>query len=1245
MSDETKPPRDDDPLFAGSGEVARLMRAKDWSSTALGPPQRWPRSLRTTVRILLTSRFSMWMGWGSELNFFYNDAYRPTLGIKHPAALGMPASEVWGEIWPELHTRIDAVLHQGEATWDEALLLFLERNGYSEESYHTFSYSPLPDDDGRIGGMLCVVTEETERIIGERRLALLREIATALAGTNTEAQVFDAVNRCLGAGTRDIPFSLTYLFEENGAAARLASRSGFSADHPAAAALVAEGAAGPWPLFEVLAGAEGLPVELVAGDWPRGPWTSPPKRALVIPIARQGQVRPAGAFIAGLNPYRPFDASCLDFLRLFVGQIAAGLANAGAYEQERRRAEALADLDREKTAFFSNVSHEFRTPLTLMLGPVAEMVAESPQGSPQHEQLTLIHRNGLRLLKLVNTMLEFSRIEAGRVKASYEPTDLAELTADLASVFRSATDKAGLRFTVDCPPLGQQVYVDRDMWEKIVFNLVSNAFKFTLAGEISVSLRGEGDRVRLLVRDTGSGVPAHELQHLFERFHRVEGARGRTHEGTGIGLALVQELVKLHGGAIEVESQVDRGTAFAVTLPFGSAHLPPERLRAAGPIATSRNASAFVEEALRWLPGEAVETESAPADERSRVLLADDNADMREYIRRLLGARWRVTAVSNGREAMKAAARSRPDLVITDVMMPVLDGFGLLRELRAGESTRDVPVLMLSARAGEEARAEAIEAGAAEYLVKPFAARELLARVESVLLQSRIRSIEEAQARRLEEVFSQAPVAIAILRGPLHVFELANLPYLELVGGRELVGKAIRDAIPELEGQGVYEILDTVYSTGQPFRADAFKAMLVRGGVKQECFFDLVYQPMFHEGRVEGIAVVAFEVTDLAQARQQAELANRAKDEFLAMLGHELRNPLAPILTALQLMRLRGEPGGERERGVIERQVKHLVTMVDDLLDVSRVTRGKLELRKVPIELAEIVAQAIETASPLLEQHRHALSVEVPQHGLVVDADPARLAQVVANLLTNAAKYTPNGGSVQVQAQAIHDQVMLKVRDSGIGIEPEMLSRIFEPFTQARQALDRSQGGLGLGLAIVRSLVSLHGGTVAAQSGGRERGTEFTVCLPRGRGTIPPRPTLKPAPARRAPDGAQRILVVDDNPDAAEMLSEMLGTDRYLVRLAHDGPTALAVASEFQPDIAILDIGLPVMDGFELASRFAQHPQLRRTRLIAVTGYGQPQDQARSAAAGFAAHFVKPVDIDELLATIGGIRNRGRSPG
>jgi signal transduction histidine kinase len=551
-------------VFPQRGEVAALMRAKDWSQTSLGAAASWSTSLRAVLRLMLTSRYAMWLAWGPELLFFYNDAYREqTLGKKHPSALGRPIRDVWAEIWSDqLEPRITQVLESGEASWEEGLLLFLERNGYPEETYHTFSYSPATDDAGTIAGLFCVVIEESERVIGERRLALLRELASALARATATAEVTSAFEETFAAGTRDIPFGLMYLFEEDGArsTARLVSQIGIEAGHPAAPELFELTADdGPWHLGAVHR--DGRPVDVpLASDfaWPTGPWRRPPENAIVVAIPQAGQAKPVGAFVAALNPHRPVDAGYRSFLELFVGQLATGLDNARAYETERKRAEALAEIDRAKTAFFSNVSHEFRTPLTLMLGPTEDALASSERAL-RGDELEIVHRNELRLLKLVNALLDFSRIEAGRVEARYEATDLATLTIDLASAFRSAMERGGLRFEVDCPALAAPVYVDRDMWEKIVLNLLSNALKFTLSGSVRVSLRRTEAGIELTVEDTGAGIAPYELPRMFERFHRIEGTMARTHEGSGIGLALVRDLVRLHHGTIRVESELGRG--------------------------------------------------------------------------------------------------------------------------------------------------------------------------------------------------------------------------------------------------------------------------------------------------------------------------------------------------------------------------------------------------------------------------------------------------------------------------------------------------------------------------------------------------------------------------------------------------------------------------------------------------------------------------------------------------------------
>lgn len=737
-------------VFAGDPTVGADLAAVDWAVTPLGSPKGWPQSLRTAVDILLSSRFAMWMAWGPDLTFFCNAAYRrDTLGERYPWALGRPTREVWAEIWEDISPRIDQVLTTGEATWDEALLLFVERAGYREESYHTFSYSPLRDDDGNVAGMLCVVSEETERVIGDRRMAVLRDLGSDPSVIRTVEEAVDFAAQQLGANLRDLPFTATYLAEDDGSY-RLAGTSGIRPGHPAAPEVLAAGdPRAVWPVADVARG-ESVHVALDGArlpDLPAGAWTNPPTHALLVPLLRQGDT-PYGFLVAALNRYRQLDDGYRGFVELVAGYVAACISAARNYQEQQRRAEALAELDRAKTTFFSNISHEFRTPLTLIMGPVDELRRHgSGLDERARDELEVIHRNGLRLGKLVNALLDFSRIEAGRMQARYEPVDLAVATTELASLFRSAIDRAGLTFDVDCPPLDEPVYLDRGLWEKAVLNLLSNALKFTFEGSITVAVRRAGDSAVVTVADTGVGVSAAEVPRLFERFHRIENTRSRSHEGSGIGLALVRELVELHGGTITADSAEGVGTTFTIRLPFGTDHLPPESVAStAVDGVVSQVADSFVLEALRWLPetsdvelpgrGPVQPVAAVPA----RVLIADDNADMRGYLARLLsGAGYHVVTVPDGVEALAAVRAGTFDMVVTDVMMPRLDGLSLVAALRADSRTAAMPVLVLSARAGQEASIEGLQAGADDYLVKPFAAAELLARVRANVELARMR--------------------------------------------------------------------------------------------------------------------------------------------------------------------------------------------------------------------------------------------------------------------------------------------------------------------------------------------------------------------------------------------------------------------------------------------------------------------------------------------------------------------------
>ena len=706
-------------FLQGGGEMGQRMRELDWSATVLGPVDGWPQSLRSTLSMLLPSKAQIILFWGPQFIVFYNDAYRPVFGAKHPLMLGRPGREAWSEIWDTvLHDLLAGVVRTGEAFWGKDLLFELGRYGFPEETYFDVSYDPVRVESGQVGGVFCIVTETTERVVGERRLGLLKDLAARNATARTPREACVLATDTLALNASDVTFAQAYLDDQLQCGTPDAERKRAAADP----ALVRE-----------------------------------------LPIYVSGSGGSGAKLVIGLNPRRPFDDQYRAFLDLVAGQLATALGNARAYQDERRRAEALADLDRAKTAFFSNVSHEFRTPLTLLMGPLEDVLAEAALPPATHARLELAHRNSLRLLKLVNTLLDFSRIEAGRVNASYEPTDLARFTTELASNFRSAIERAGMTLTVDCPPLAEPVYVDCEMWEKIVLNLLSNAFKFTFDGGIDVSLRQRDGAALLQVRDTGTGIPADEMPRIFDRFHRVKGGAGRSYEGSGIGLALVQELVRLHGGSVGVESHVGTGTVFTVSVPLGSAHLPPERIAAAATrTSTSGHVDAFVQEALRWLPTAAADTVARTVHPRSpegsgeaavprgpRVLVVDDNADMREYLGRILDGRYDVDTFGDGAAALERIRSAPPELVLADVMMPTLDGFGLLAAIRGDQQLQSLPVVLLSARAGEEARIEGLDAGADDYMVKPFSARELLACVAAQLKLARVRRQSDEERTRL----------------------------------------------------------------------------------------------------------------------------------------------------------------------------------------------------------------------------------------------------------------------------------------------------------------------------------------------------------------------------------------------------------------------------------------------------------------------------------------------------------------
>jgi signal transduction histidine kinase/CheY-like chemotaxis protein len=513
------------------------------------------------------------------------------------------------------------------------------------------------------------------------------------------------------------------------------------------------------------------------------------------------------------------------------------------------------------------------------------------------------------------------------------------------------------------------------------------------------------------------------------------------------------------------------------------------------------------------------------------------------------------------------------------------------------------------------------------------------AAVERAIAESALKNQLAMERDRLHTLFDQAPGFMAVLREPDHVFELVNTAYRRLVGGRELLGLPVREAVPEVSGQGFFEALDEVVASGKAFSAMEAPALIQQtpGGPLTQCYLDFVYQPVIEsDGTVSAVFVEGYDVTQRKLAGDALRESDRRKDEFLAMLAHELRNPLAPISAASELMGQvqLDEAALKRTSAVIARQVRHMTGLIDDLLDVSRVTRGLVVLNKSTQELKGIVSSAIEQARPAIEARHHALAVHLAPEPAHVFGDHKRLVQILVNLLNNAAKFTPDNGKIDLAMKVSERKITLDVTDNGIGIAPELQPHVFDLFAQAERSPDRSQGGLGLGLALVKSLVELHGGTVACQSAGVGSGSRFSVSLPRcSEGDATCNRRQDQSPVHKA-GSALRIMIVDDNVDAAQMLAMYLAAVGHQTVVEHDSREVLARVRTEAPDVFLLDIGMPEIDGNTLARQIRSWPETARAVLVAITGYGQEHDRAAAFSAGFDHHLVKPVDMERLTAIL-----------
>lgn len=881
------------------GEMGRLFAEFDWASNPLGSPATWPAEMRAAVSVVLASRFPtvLWLGV-TDLFLVYNDAYIQILGDKHPA-LGQRGRDVWWDIWEPISPMLASVVATGEATWSFDLMLPMMTAGRRRERYFTFTYSPLIGAAGDIYGIFCPSFETTERVLSERRLHVLNVVAAATMATRTiDDAVAAAVAGC-AAEPADLPFVAAYVGSAD--TAEITLRGATPAVLPLLPRRLAEltdwdpgtGSRAAMTLIDDVRSAIRGIDDVLGGDCP--------EQALLLPLG-EGT---AGALIVGTNPRCPLDAQYRGFCQLLADQLSSAMASAVSYEQQRRRADALAELDRAKTAFLTNVSHEFRTPLTLLTGPLDDALADSGSDALLAHRLRTARRNAGRLLRLVESLLDFSRIEAGRAKAELVCTDLGALTAHIASSFAELCARAGLDLAVDCEPVLADV--DPAMWETILLNLLSNAVKYTLRGAISVDVHLQDGQCRCTVRDTGVGIAADDLNRLGERFFRADNMRGRSVEGTGIGLALVRGLVELQHGTLEIDSQVDLGTVVTICLPASDAHTPVDHT------APGLAENPYVVEAAQWLaPTEDPGSSPASDDDRPLVLIADDNADMRAHLQRVLSPHWRTVLVTDGEAALQTTRVLHPDAIVTDVMMPRMGGFDFVAAIRADPELASTPVLMLSARAGTEAISEGYAGGADDYLLKPFRSQELVDRIAARLsavdrerASRRERDVQMRLAAELAELDaalqaadSVAEVLATVLHSPLASAGAASA----LIGVLDPEGKKVRFEFAgavTTEFRDRYHLADPdaplpgvdVIRTGEPMTASDTRDLPPRywqsGAGSRHNVGAFVLHPLRGAtGRVIGVvgwlwpAARVFQAGELDMFRRTAETTESAVDRI-----------------------------------------------------------------------------------------------------------------------------------------------------------------------------------------------------------------------------------------------------------------------------------------------------------------------------------------------------------------------------
>ena len=724
MTAEVKTAKPEDCL-AGGGEMGALMRSLDWSKTLVGPVSTWPHSLRTAVSILLSSRFPMLIHWGPEYVQFYNDGFRPILGAsKHPGALGQPAYPWWTEIWDILVPMFNRVM-SGEGTWYENQVVFPNRYGYTEEAYFTFSHSPIRDESGQVVGIFQAITETTEQILSERRLSTLRDLAAKAAEAQVAQDACRIAAETLSQNPNDIPFALLYLLDEDRKYARLAGTAGLDPDTPASPLIVGLGeekfylwgdrtqTKGIWPLVRVARTGQSEQVDYLVeqfGPLPGGPWPESPNTALVLPVAQPGVTVPAGLLVVGVSPRRALNDSYRSFFTLVAGQIATAIANTRAPEQERKRAEALAELDRAKSQFLANMSHELRTPLNGILGYAQILKKGKTLSDQQKNGLGIIHQCGEHLLNLINEVLDISKIEARKMELYPKNIHFPEFLEGIAEICRIRAEQKGIELIYETlTQIPKAIRADEKRLRQVLINLLGNAVKFTEKGFITFKVGYQQEKFRFQVEDTGMGIAQEQLEEIFLPFQQG-GEKSRETEGTGLGLTISRQLVELMGGELKVKSTLGQGSIFWFDLDL-------------------QEVDDWDDAASDW-----VRNIIGFKGDKRKVLVIDDKWANRSVLVNLLEPLgFEVVEAVNGLDGLNKASDFKPDLIFMDLVMPVMDGFEATRRLRMSPDLADVVVIAISASVFDFNQQQSQDVGCDDFLPKPFREADLLEKLRVYL--------------------------------------------------------------------------------------------------------------------------------------------------------------------------------------------------------------------------------------------------------------------------------------------------------------------------------------------------------------------------------------------------------------------------------------------------------------------------------------------------------------------------------